>query len=358
MPDDRIKRVELLKSTFKKLATDACLKQTSPGTLTLNAWNKKNHSANLTYSGGSKLGEGSFGIAYDAVSRGDHAVIKIAAITEGNIFEGAIAVYLTKAVTKKECPNILCTGGFFTCRKTPFPMQSLPVPSQIQDAVTKKGYVLSVMEFADAGTLRGLLKTGRPPAAPLSNELYVSLMMQCLLALRTIHSAGYTHSDAHHGNFLLRKTAPGGCWEYKLKHHMRGEPKFKQRFYVDNLGYQVLMSDFGWVTKYHSDSQIFTGANGDFEYTGARLDVRFLFREMDGISSKARMVANTMLDLSNNISGWVPGVPTTFFIDHMIASFEKLANDELYAVPKCEFVINGSPYTCKLSDPKIEPPPK
>jgi hypothetical protein len=69
---------------------------------------------------------------------------------------------------------------------------------------------------------------------------YESLAMQMFFAIYAFHKLGYSHEDAHHGNFLVHKIAPGGCWWYKIGHI---------DVYVPNTGYLLVLWDPGMAIK-------------------------------------------------------------------------------------------------------------
>jgi hypothetical protein len=83
----------------------------------------------------------------------------------------------------------------------------------------------------------------KPPDKPYkepSDELLENILLQCILCLAFVqYSIGLAHKDIKARNFLYKKIPPGGYWEYSF----RGN-----KYFVENLGFIVMMSDFGIST--------------------------------------------------------------------------------------------------------------
>ncbi len=71
--------------------------------------------------------------------------------------------------------------------------------------------------------------------------LFGNLVLQMFLSLAFFtHYTNYIHDDAHHGNFLYHKIKPGGFLHYKI---------YNQDYFIENLGYLILLTDFGLIKK-------------------------------------------------------------------------------------------------------------
>lgn len=76
-----------------------------------------------------------------------------------------------------------------------------------------------------------------------SVELWMNALFQISMGILAIKRYfNMLHTDLHAGNILVHKVQPGGYWTYILD---------KKRYYLPNLGYIFLLSDFGfaWIPK-------------------------------------------------------------------------------------------------------------
>lgn len=118
----------------------------------------------------------------------------------------------------KKCNVPLCKPGETNC-----PSQFLFSP-----------YYVVMSELAD-GDLQSWLHE-----KPRTLLEYTSALFQIYMAIGKFQSTGYTHHDAHWGNFLYHKTAPGGYWWYQVGGF---------NFYIKNTGQLWVIWDFGFATK-------------------------------------------------------------------------------------------------------------
>lgn len=95
-----------------------------------------------------------------------------------------------------------------------------------------------------------------------SNEIWFNALFQIMYALTALkRHFNMLHTDLHMGNVLVQKIKPGGYWIYKLD---------GVDYYVPNLGYIFLISDFGfaWIPKqliipwYYKDRLKYITKNG------------------------------------------------------------------------------------------------
>ena len=72
-----------------------------------------------------------------------------------------------------------------------------------------------------------------------SDELWYNALFQIMVGLLAIKRYfNMIHTDFHLGNILVNKVTPGGYWVYKIDGH---------NFYLPNLGFVFLLSDFGFA---------------------------------------------------------------------------------------------------------------
>jgi hypothetical protein len=72
-----------------------------------------------------------------------------------------------------------------------------------------------------------------------SHEIWMNALFQILVGLYAIKKYyNMHHTDFHTGNILVHKVKPGGYWIYTIN---------RKNYYVPNLGYIFLLSDFGFA---------------------------------------------------------------------------------------------------------------
>lgn len=72
-----------------------------------------------------------------------------------------------------------------------------------------------------------------------SHEMWMNALFQILVGLYAIKKYyNMHHTDFHTGNILVHKVKPGGYWIYTIN---------RKNYYVPNLGYIFLLSDFGFA---------------------------------------------------------------------------------------------------------------
>jgi|Laugrespbdmm15dd_1035085.scaffolds.fasta_scaffold05570_2 hypothetical protein len=72
-----------------------------------------------------------------------------------------------------------------------------------------------------------------------SHETWMNALFQILVGLYAIKKYyNMHHTDFHTGNILVHKVKPGGYWIYTIN---------RKNYYVPNLGYIFLLSDFGFA---------------------------------------------------------------------------------------------------------------
>lgn len=97
---------------------------------------------------------------------------------------------------------------------------------------TKKYCTLQFNEYINNGTFADWISKRR------SVEMLTNAFFQILAGLYAINfHYNMIHNDFHGENILIHKVKPGGYWIYIIN---------KQRYYVPNLGYVFVISDFGY----------------------------------------------------------------------------------------------------------------
>jgi serine/threonine protein kinase len=101
-----------------------------------------------------------------------------------------------------------------------------------------KKHFLVLNEMA-GGDLKELIQT----STFLSNtDQVLNACIQCVISIATLHSYGFVHNDCHYGNFLFTQSVPcTGYYHYNI---------YGKDYYLQDCGYEMMLYDFGLVTKY------------------------------------------------------------------------------------------------------------
>jgi predicted unusual protein kinase regulating ubiquinone biosynthesis (AarF/ABC1/UbiB family) len=105
--------------------------------------------------------------------------------------------------------------------------------NNLPEVVTNKRYFINVNELAN-GDLQEFMLKEYDNYKKVNNAL-----AQIYIAILSFHSIGYTHNDAHWGNFLYHKVKPGGYIKYVINGY---------DVYLENLGYLWVIWDYGQTT--------------------------------------------------------------------------------------------------------------
>lgn len=148
-----------------------------------------------------------YGIVY--MSKGNKGItklfriaIKMMEINNNGYKEIHILEKWTKMVLENNAVNLPITYKSKIC-ETPL---CKPSDKNCNKILSKK-YFLVINELAD-GDFKVWIKKYQT-----ADSLISSYFQRCI-ALFTFHSMGYTHNDAHWGNFLHHNIKPGGYWHY------------------------------------------------------------------------------------------------------------------------------------------------
>lgn len=95
-----------------------------------------------------------------------------------------------------------------------------------------KDYFINLNELANGDLKMFMLKEYN------NYRLVNNAMAQVFIAILSFHSLGYSHNDAHWGNFLYHKINPGGY----IKYNINGNEVF-----IENLGYLWIIWDYGFT---------------------------------------------------------------------------------------------------------------
>jgi len=157
---------------------------------------------------------------------------KIMTQNSDNFKEIKILSRVTDMVINKKNPHFPIMYYNFACT---LPNNSTKLPKFAQ----KKRYFVNLNELAN-GDLKMFMHKEYSNFKAVNNAL-----AQIYLAILSFHSLGYSHNDAHWGNFLYHKINPGGY----IKYNING-----REVYLENVGYLWVIWDYGFATQLYKDS--------------------------------------------------------------------------------------------------------
>lgn len=145
-----------------------------------------------------------------------------------------------------------------------------------------------------------------------SNELWLNALFQIMISVLAIKRYfNMIHTDLHLKNILVHKVKPGGYWTYIIN---------DRKYYLPNLGYIFLLSDFGyaWIPQklgvpfHYKNIMEHTTINGRNIY-----DIIILIKSLKNIDTVPKSIIN-ILEQS---------FPKTEFIIFTKEYYEKIANE-------------------------------
>jgi hypothetical protein len=175
--------------------------------------------------------DGKFGEIYRTVCPHNGLVNLVSKIMPANVKDNTnevrVNLFVTELVKKGISRHFLMTH----------------VASEVTVPDRDKKHYLVVNEFAH-GDLKALIAD---PAFLVDNTTVFNACIQCLLSIVTFHSYGFNHNDCHWGNFLFQKQKKTDTQMYS--HYSI----YGKDYYLVDCGYNMMLYDFGLVTK-HDES--------------------------------------------------------------------------------------------------------
>jgi len=178
--------------------------------------------------------ESAYGVAYMNMGKGFAKLLQfscklMSSSVRGHGQEIVLLKKMSEIAESGRCPNMPITYLSLKCTKK-CEIDACPVNTKTG------GYYVVVNELASSD-IQTWFKTSH------TNDMYVSVIMQLLLAIHCFHRMGYSHNDCHLGNFLIHDIKPGGYWRYQVG---------GVDVYVPNMGAQLVMWDPGRATELKS----------------------------------------------------------------------------------------------------------
>jgi hypothetical protein len=175
--------------------------------------------------------ESVYGVAYLNMGKGFAKLLKfscklMSSNVNGHKQEIDLLAKMSDMVLKGKTPNMPITYKSLKCTKK-CNLKECPKNTK------NNGYYVVINELASMDIQTWFQKA-------FDIETYSSVIMQLVFSIYSFHLMGYSHNDAHLGNFLIHEIQPGGYWRYQIK---------EIDVYVENKGYLLVMWDPGMATK-------------------------------------------------------------------------------------------------------------
>lgn len=279
-----------------------------------------------------------YGTAFMNVGKGLGRMLRfsIKIMADRFIEEVTLLKKMSSLAEKGITPNMPITYNAFRCQSVTQKMQQ-EIKQNIQQPVplTTYGRYYVVLNELATGDLHDFFRTTYTPAD------YESVILQVIFALRAFHKyTGYTHNDAHLGNFLYHKITPGGYWHYKDK---------ATDIFVPNTGYLVVLWDPGLATP------MYMGRVSNMPAYSPYLDYLRPLRLIESIGVSQFYIDKNMkpvpLDVYMPFTRLIqyisfypsPNVAMDYISSRKDKYFQHILFDK-QKIPKDSFVINQTPY--------------
>lgn len=104
------------------------------------------------------------------------------------------------------------------------------------ELIENNKYYMNLNEIAE-GDVSDLLEN------TLGEKSYNNLIAQIIVAIYSFHKLGYTHNDAHTGNFLYHiLSRPNNSFAYNI---------FSRNYYINNVEFLIVLWDFATAQEYY-----------------------------------------------------------------------------------------------------------
>jgi hypothetical protein len=222
--DDRIKTYKMYTKYLSQYNKNQCLKIVKKGN------NVEYSIADNNIKIVKRIGtESQYGAIY--LSKGSNVgelfrfASKIMVQDKSNTIEIKILMQVSKLVINKINPHFPIMYNTFFCNIRE-KNRDLPKFANNQD------YYINFNELANGDLKMFMLKEYN------NYRLVNNAMAQVFIAILSFHSLGYSHNDAHWGNFLYHKINPGGYIKYNINGY---------EVFIENLGYLWIIWDYGFT---------------------------------------------------------------------------------------------------------------
>jgi hypothetical protein len=152
---------------------------------------------------------------------------KIMKRNKSNYNEILILTRLSKLVINKLNPHFPIMYHNFECT---VPSKNPKLPKFAKNTE----YFINLNELANGDLKMFMLKEFN------NSKLTNNALAQIYISILSFHSLGYSHNDAHWGNFLYHKITPGGYIRYDIN---------GKELYLENVGYLWVIWDYGFTAQ-------------------------------------------------------------------------------------------------------------
>lgn len=184
-----------------------------------------------------------------------------AALKKEPFIELAASTLANQLVFQKICPNFVVN----------YHWEIVTDCNKKRSLSRQKHCMLQYNEYVDGGTFHAWSKKKR------TSDVWYNAFFQIMAGLHALRRYfNLSHTDLHSNNILVKRIPAGGYWEYDIE---------GVRYYVPNLGYMFMISDFGRalipkkvvVPWYHNNKKYFS-QGAPRGYSRVILDIKRLWR--------------------------------------------------------------------------------
>ena len=292
--------------------------------------------------------ESAYGEAYIVTATTDTPLqisIKLmSSMSKQHALERDLLLKMTELVGKQITPNLPVTYRALECTGLYQEIQP-SIHSKVQPSplMNFKNYFVIMNELANGGDSENFFKQ-------IHTEMsYVSVIFQMMFGLQAFHQLGYSHNDAHLGNFLCHMgITQGGFWQYQYKDTI---------ICVPNTGYLMVLWDPGLAEPLTKSNQ-----NEDFKrmisliYNMDKYK-KYIDKGMQPIDKSTRIYS-----LLYKFNNWLSYNRYASFMDylvdmikrgeitssHFILTNKDLPNISTFPAPY-NYIINDKPYPLEFT---------
>jgi hypothetical protein len=242
-------------------------------------------------------------------------------------------------------PNLPAAYVFLECKGEHKEIQSSKQSKVKPSTLMKnKNYFVVLNELANGGDVENFFTQAREEIT------YTSVIFQMIFGIQAFHQLGYSHNDAHLGNFLCHAgITQGGYWQYQYKDTI---------ICVPNTGYLMVLWDPGLAEPLTKNTQ-----NEDFERV---ISLIYTMKDDEYYEAKGLIPiyeSTRIYDLLYKFTSWLSSVRYASFMDylidiikrgeinskeHFILTNKDLPNISTFPAPY-NYIINEKPYPLEFT---------
>jgi hypothetical protein len=281
------------------------------------------------------IGSGSYGIVFNNDDGDTRYAIKFIKHSNNHFKEIEITKQISINNYSSQIPNFIYTAYYkLNCNKIEIKEEKREIEKTLNQCLSIQNengtYSMIVLEYLD-GTINEII---RPKICKIGDddeniEIFKSIYSQAILALFIFHNKfKYFHNDAHSNNFFFKKVIKNNKYfHYKINDN---------NFYVKNVGYLVVLADYGLAEPINMDDEYNKKIFNDYNKILSDIHSLCLFKYKKYYETKKSIISNLM-QLINKISV----INELDFIKEILTKFY-----DIHKIPEASEIINSNPYTC------------